>query len=177
MKYFATIFITIFLVGCGYQPISKISHNLVGDRVFIDVIIDKNEPKNSVFIKDAVREGIASRLNKNLSSKNSANTFINVKTKSLSYQPTVYDEYGYITSYKATLVLIFETKFKDDSVSEIQTSGEYDFNIAKRIKNIRYADSIISERERYQAIKEASKEAFDEYVSKLALKGNKNGSN
>jgi putative lipoprotein len=49
--------------------------------------------------------------------------------------------------------------------------------VVRRQKSVRYADSVISDTQKYEAIKEASKEAFDEYIANLAVKGYKNGSN
>ncbi|MDL0087953.1 LPS assembly lipoprotein LptE [Campylobacter gastrosuis] len=177
MRYIFAIFLAFFFVGCGYKPVSKITNDVLSDSVYVEVIVDKTEPKNSVFIQDAVKEGIVSRLNRNLGSKESAKTKIQVRTKSLTYTPTIYDEYGYISSYQAVLKLEFTTDFKDATTSVITASGEYDFSISRRTKSTRFADSVISENEKYEAIREASKEAFDEYISKLAIKGYKNGSN
>ena len=176
MRYFLAFFIAIFICGCGYKPDSKITHDLVGDKIYIDVIISKEEPKNSVWIKDAVKEGMVARLNKNLSSKESADTSIIISVKDLNYEAIIYDEFGYITSYKAHLSLNYKTKFKDGSVVDIPATGEYDFSVARRQKDVRFADSILSDTQKYEAIKEASKEAFDEYIASLAVKGYRNGS-
>jgi len=148
----------------------------VGDKIYVDVIISKEEPKNSVWIKDAVKEGMVARLNKDLSSKESADTSIIISVKDLNYEAIIYDEFGYITSYKAHLSLNYKTKFKDGSVVDIPATGEYDFSVARRQKDVRFADSILSDTQKYEAIKEASKEAFDEYIASLAVKGYRNGS-
>ncbi|OUT09614.1 penicillin-binding protein [Campylobacter concisus] len=176
MRYFLAFFIAIFICGCGYKPVSKITHDLVGDKIYVDVIISKEEPKNSVWIKDAVKEGMVARLNKNLSSKESADTSIIISVKDLNYEAIIYDEFGYITSYKAHLNLNYKTKFKDGSVVDIPATGEYDFSVARRQKDVRFADSVLSDTQKYEAIKEASKEAFDEYIASLAVKGYRNGS-
>jgi len=176
LRYFLALFIAIFICGCGYKPVSKISQDLIGDRVYVDVVISKEEPKNSVWIKDAVKEGMVARLNKNLSSKESADTSIIISVKDLNYEAIIYDEFGYITSYKAHLSLNYKTKFKDGSVVDIPATGEYDFSVARRQKDVRFADSILSDTQKYEAIKEASKEAFDEYIASLAVKGYRNGS-
>ena len=55
-------------------------------------------------------------------------------------------------------------------VVDIPATGEYDFSVARRQKSIRYADSVISDTQKYEAIKEASKEAFDEYIAKFSCK-------
>ena len=176
MRYFLAFFIAIFICGCSYKPVSKITHDLVGDKIYVDVIISKEEPKNSVWIKDAVKEGMVARLNKNLSSKESADTSIIISVKDLNYEAIIYDEFGYITSYKAHLSLNYKTKFKDGSVVDIPATGEYDFSVARRQKDLRFADSVLSDTQKYEAIKEASKEAFDEYIASLAVKGYRNGS-
>lgn len=176
MRYFLAFFIAIFICGCGYKPVSKITQDLVGERIYVDVIISKEEPKNSVWIKDAVKEGMVARLNKSLSSKENADTSIIISVKELTYDAIIYDQYGYITSYKASLQLNYRTKFKDGSVVDVPASGEYDFSVARRQKDVRFADSVISDTQKYEAIKEASKEAFDEYIANLAVKGYKNGS-
>lgn len=176
MRYFLAFFIAVFICGCGYKPVSKITQDLIGERIYVDVIISKEEPKNSVWIKDAVKEGMVARLNKSLSSKESADTSIIISVKELTYDAIIYDQYGYITSYKASLQLNYRTKFKDGSVVDVPASGEYDFSVARRQKDVRFADSVISDTQKYEAIKEASKEAFDEYIANLAVKGYKNGS-
>ncbi|MDO4875174.1 MAG: LPS assembly lipoprotein LptE [Campylobacter sp.] len=176
MRYFLAFFIAIFICGCGYKPVSKITNDLVGDKIYVDVIISKEEPKNSVWIKDAVKEGMVARLNKNLVSKESADALIIISVKDLNYEAIIYDEFGYITSYKAHLSLNYKTKFKDGTVVDILATGEYDFSVARRQKDVRFADSILSDTQKYEAIKEASKEAFDEYIASLAVKGYRNGS-
>ncbi|MDO5045078.1 LPS assembly lipoprotein LptE [Campylobacter sp.] len=174
MRFIAAIFIAVFLVGCGYKPVSKIANEIMHESVYVDVYIDKSEPKSSVWIKDSVKEGIVSRLNRNLSNDKNANTNIEVRIKSLNFQALAYDEDGYVSLYKAVLNLEFDTKFKDNKRYKIATSGEHDFTISKKIKDIRYADSVISETDKYNAIKIASQEAFDEYIATLAVKGFKN---
>ena len=156
MRYFLAFFIAIFICGCGYKPVSKITQDLVGEKIYVDVIISKEEPKNSVWIKDAVKEGMVARLNKSLSSKESADTSIIISVKELTYDAIIYDQYGYITSYKASLQLNYKTKFKDGSVVDVPASGEYDFSVARRQKDVRFADSVISDTQKYEAIKEAS---------------------
>ena len=42
------------LAGCGYKPVSKITNDIMGEHVYVNVLISKEEPKNSVWIKDSV---------------------------------------------------------------------------------------------------------------------------
>lgn len=171
MRNFLAIFLVFIMAGCGYRPIATISNDIFDSSVFVNVKIDKKEPKNSVWITDAVKEGVVSRLGLALSNDESTQTRIDVAINSLNYTSLSYDELGYITAYKVVLSLGFKTTLKDGSIVEKNTSGEHDFSVSRKIKNTRFADSVISDTERFEAIKEASKEAFDEYISYLAIIG------
>ena len=177
MRKILTVFCLIFLIGCGYKPISKIAKETIEGSVFVDVTMSKTDPQNTVAIKDAIRQGIVQRLGMSLADRSSAQSHIVAAIKSLSFTELSYDQYGYITSYKIVLNLSYKTKFKDGKIVETTASGEHDFSVARRSKSTRYADSIISDTDKFEAIKEASKEAFDEYIANLAIKAYQNGSN
>lgn len=164
-------FCALLVLGCGYKPIAQNIANILGNSVYVNVKINKQEPQNSVWINDAVREGVVSRLHLGLAQEDSASSSILVSIKSIDYQALSYDELGYITSYKVKLSLNFSTTFKNGEVVEKTTSAEHDFSISRKLKDTRFADSVISDAERFEAIKEASKEAFDEYISYLAILG------
>ncbi|QCD52300.1 LPS assembly lipoprotein LptE [Campylobacter sp. RM16192] len=174
MRFVAAIFIAVFLIGCGYKPLSKITKDIMGEDVYVHVVIDRADPKSSVWIADSIKEGIVSRLNRKLSGDKNAKTKIIASVKSVNLQALLYDEDGYVSLYKAVLKMEFDTKLENGKSHKSITTGEYDFTISKKIKDIRYADSVISETDRYNAIKEASKEAFEEYLAVLAVKGFKN---
>ena len=176
MKIKILLFLAAFiLAGCGYKPVSKITNDIMGERVYVNVLISKEEPKNSVWIKDSVFEGIVTRLGKRISYDKNEPTRIIVSIKSVSYQPLLYDEHGYVSSYKALLTLNFDTGLKDGKTLSVTTSGEHDFTVSQKVRNNRYADGVISESDKYNAIKVASQEAFDEYIAVLAVRGLKNG--
>ena len=88
---------------------------------------------------------------------------------SISFSPTVYDKYGYVIAYKATVNLLTKYEGVDKKPEQFTTSGEYDFSIA--------ANSVISDTSRYEAIKYAASDALDEFVSRIAIKGLRNGNN
>lgn len=173
MRLLSAILIFLFF-GCGYQPVSTTTHNLIGDNVFVDVIISKTDPQNTVVIKDALRKAVITRLNRTLTDKELADTIIMAKIKSLNFQVISYDDFGYATAYKAILVMDYEIKSKD-FIKNIQTSGDYDFTVSKQIQNTKFTDSVISDNDRFNAIKNASEETFDELISKIAILGVKSG--
>ncbi len=149
-----------FFFGCGYKPITKISQNVLGDRVYAYTSISINDPQNSVIIQDAVKEAVVSRFGSVLSFKKDAKSILHVNIKSVNFRPIVYDKNGYITSYKAKVILGIDTTFSDGSKRHYDTYGEYDFHIQ--------ANSVISDIKRFDAIKYSSLSALDEYIAFIA---------
>lgn len=170
-KILTFIFCAIFVVGCGYIPTTKVAKEILSDDIFVDVIMSKTDPQNTVAIKDAIRNGIVQRLGKNLSSKESADTYIIAKINSLRFSELTYDQFGYVTSYRADLSVNYKTKLKDGSIFSIDTVGDYDFRVSRLAKDVRDTSSVISDNDRYKAIENASKQAFDEFISALAIRG------
>lgn len=167
--FLGAIALVLLLVGCGYKPTSYYAKEALGNKIYAEVTISRQDPQNSVLIKDAVNEAVVSRFGSKLTSKELADTTLHVSIGSISLSPTVYDKYGYVTAYKTTVVLAIKYEGTDKKVQHISTSGEYDFSIQ--------ANSVISDTSRFEAIRLASIDAIDEFVSKIAIKGLRNGNN
>ncbi|MCZ6150277.1 LPS assembly lipoprotein LptE [Campylobacter ureolyticus] len=174
MKKIALFLALFFMVGCSYKPVSKITSDILGDSIFVDAIMSKTDPQNTVAIKDAVREGVAYRLHKKLAPRNIAQSYIEVSINSLNFSALTYDQYGYVTSYRANLSLNFKTKLKDGRVINLKGAGDHDFRVTKLLKSVRDTSSVISDQERYSAIQNASLQAFDEFIAALSIEGLKN---
>lgn len=160
------LFFAFFLASCGYVPTSKVANTLFDDKIYVNVELNLQDPKNSIFVADTLREMISSKLGKQLALKHEASDIINVKMNNLEFIPLIYDKNGYVVKYKARLSLDFNVLFKDGTSESFSTRGSYNFDILP--------NSIISDNIRTNAIKNASSEAFDEFISVLAIKGNKN---
>lgn len=167
------IIFAIFIVGCGYTPVARVTQSILGDNVFVDVAMSKTDPRNTVAIKDAVRDGVVYRLHRSLSDRQNADTKIFVSIRSLTFSALTYDKFGYITSYRANLSLNFRTELKDGRVLNIPGSGDHDFRVTRLVKSSRDTSSVISDQERYEAIQNASTQAFDEFIAALAVQGYK----
>ncbi|ASQ30445.1 putative lipooligosaccharide transport system, OM component (LptE family) [Campylobacter avium LMG 24591] len=157
------VFLALFFCACGYVPTSKMANNIFHDDVYLEVEIADKDPKNSIFVVDAIRDIIINKFGKNLVQKNEAKDFIYVKMGNLDFQPIIYDENGYVVGYRAKLFLEIKLVLQNGLQEFITTSGDYDFDILP--------NSIISDNARYEAIRAASDEAFDEFVSVIAIKG------
>lgn len=177
-----SLFFVLVLAGCGYKPASKLARLSLGDSVYISVEIDKKEPQNSVWLTDAIRSGLASRLNVAISDDINAPASINVRIAGIGYEPIAYDAFGYITAYRVRLELEFKTKTKqglelclsadESGFCEFASliSAEQDFSLAGGLKDIELIQSVLSQEQRFKAVQLASAEAFDEYISLLVLK-------
>lgn len=167
---FLGLLIIAFISGCGYKPSSYYAKSALGDKIYAEVTISRQDPRNSVLIKDAVNEAIVSRFSGKLVSKEQADSVLHVRIQSISFSPTVYDTYGYVIAYKTTVVLAMTYENDAKKVEKLTATGEYDFSIDKK-------DSVISDTNRFEAIRYASSDALDEFVSKIAIKGLRNGNN
>lgn len=152
-----------FLVSCGYKPVSVASKAAIGKKVYVDISISANDPQNSVLIKDAVLEAVVSRFGKYLSGKKEADTLIKAKIKSVGFEPLLYDRNGYVISYRTKVILQMDTNFKTFNSKRYNANGKYDFLIQP--------NSIVSDKKRFEAIKNSSLDALDEYIAFMSIKG------
>ncbi|TKX31745.1 LPS assembly lipoprotein LptE [Campylobacter estrildidarum] len=165
MKNFFVCFLILFFSACGYTPTSKIANNIFNDKVYVNVELNLQDPKNSIFVADTLKEMVISKLGRKLALKDEADDIINVRMSNLDFIPLIYDKNGYVVNYKAKLNLEFYVVFKNGTKEHFKTSGSYNFDISP--------NSIISDSARYDAIRAASSEAFDEFISAIAIKGYK----
>ncbi len=166
---FLGFLIAVVISGCGYKPSSYYAKQALGDRLYAEVTISRQDPRNSVLIKDAVNEAIVSRFGGKLVTKEQADSVLRVNIQSISFSPTVYDTYGYVIAYKTTVVLAMQYENANKKIEYLTATGEYDFSIE--------ANSVISDTNRFEAIRYAANDALDEFVSKIAIKGLRNGNN
>lgn len=167
MRPLASLFLIFFLSACGYVPISKLADVIFDEKVYVNVELNPADPQNSIFVADTLKEMIISKLGRKLALKHEADDIINVRMINLEFIPLVYDKNGYVVSYKAKLNLSFHMVLKYGSEANFNTSGSYNFDISP--------NSIISDEARQSAIRAASSEAFDEFISMVAMRGYKSG--
>lgn len=162
-QFFGLLLIALFISACGYRPSSQYVKEVLGERVYVEVAISRQDPKNSVLINDAVNEAVITRFGAKLSDKINADTNLYVSIGSITFSPILYDVNGYVISYKAQVSLSTRYDTKKKESGRFSTVGEYDFSIV--------ANSVISDSQRFDAIRQASVDALHEVVSKLAIKG------
>lgn len=166
---FLGLLIAAFISGCSYKPSSYYAKQALGNKIYAEVTISRQDPRNSVLIKDAVNEAVVSRFGAKLVSKAEAESVLHVSINSINFSPTVYDRFGYVIAYKAIVLLAIDYEDENKKVQKLTASGEYDFSIE--------SNSVMSDNNRFDAIRYASNDALDEFVSKIAIKGLRNGNN
>ncbi|MDR1554804.1 MAG: LPS assembly lipoprotein LptE [Campylobacteraceae bacterium] len=156
--------LSLFLMaGCGYKPSVQLANSVLGKKVYIHVSMSREDPQNTVLIKDAVSSAFIDKFGSQIVTKELADTLLDVTLQSVTFKPLVYDQNGYVISYKTTANLKIDYDLFSGEKGTVITSGDYDFPIA--------ADSIISDIKRFEAIKYASEDAIDEFTATITLKG------
>ena len=113
MKNFVVFLSLVFFIACGYNPTSKMASNVFDKNVYVNVELSMQDPRNSIFVADTLKEMVISKLGRRLALKHEADDIINVRMNNLSFIPLVYDKNGYVITYKAKLNLDFNVVFKD----------------------------------------------------------------
>lgn len=148
--------------ACGYKPSSKYSRAVVGEKISTSVVISAQDPENTVIIKDAVDSAIVEVFRASLTSRNYSDTHLSLSISPPTYTPVQYDTNGYVISYRATIRLSI-VRDTHGLKKKYSTSGTYDFAID--------ANAVITDQERFDAIKGSSAKAISAFVAKVSAEG------
>jgi len=158
------IAIILLFNACGYRPSSKYARKVVGSRVSTDVVISSEDPANTVFIKDAVDTALVTVFHTSLTAPSYADTNLVIKLQSPSYTPTQYDTSGFVVAYRATIILNITRKSKD-IIKNYIAKGTYNFTVSP--------NSVLTDQERYNAIKFGSIKAIQSFIAQVSAEGSK----
>ena len=162
MKQIVFAIIAFLFIGCsGYKPSSYYTKQEISDKVFVHLDINIDNASNSVLIKDAMNEMVVSRFHSSLvSSRDEADTIINISLGSVGVSEIQYDRVGYIKIYRATVSI--KVNYKTNKITRnISVSDYYDFSVD--------SDAVVSDSKRQEAIKIAASKALEEVLSKIAI--------
>ncbi len=149
------------ITACGYKPSSHYAKEQLNGKIFVNLLIDLEDPRNAVLIKDAMNELIVHRLDSEIVyDRKLADTIMNVKLNSVRMVVLQDDEQGYNKLYKAVVNILVDYDNKSGKRS-FNVSGDYDFSIDN--------GTTITDTKRFEAIKNAASEALEEIISKLAV--------
>ena len=151
--------------GCGYRPTTYYAKKELSGNVFVKLFIDLKDPRNAVVVKDSMNQLLIQKLGlKLVYDESQADVIMNLKINSVSMSVLQYDDDGYNQVYRATVnILVSYTKKGRKGVTSFTVSGENDFSVGDD------DDDTITDTVRYDAIEEASDDALDEVLSKIAV--------
>jgi hypothetical protein len=164
LKYFVLALVLVFFTSCGYQPSSKFARNVVGEKVSTSISISQSDPENSVIMKDSVDAAVIEVFHANLVSKSESQTHLHLSVSNPKYTPIEYDSNGYVIAYRTKITLKIKKYFRGIS-KEYTSKGTYDFSIAP--------NSIISDQERFQAIKFSATKAIESFLAHISAEGSR----
>lgn len=162
MKFLFLLILIIHLSGCGYKPSAKYVRAVTGEKITTSVIISETDPENSVLIKDAVDKAIIEVFHASLVDKEHADTFLSLSIDKPIYTPLQYNKDGFIVAYRATITLHITRRTKD-VLKLYATTGNYDFSVLP--------NSVLSDQERFDAIKYSSIKAIASFVARVSAEG------
>jgi len=161
-QFLGTLLIFVLLAGCGYLPASKQARKVVGEKLYVEVIVPLEDPENAVIIKDATRNAVVTRFHASLVPLNEAKTKLLVRMGSIGFVPLQYDENGYIVVYRA-VVSIQVTRTSKSESKTYSSKGNFDFAIEP--------NAVITDTQRFDAISKASLKALDSFVAQVGAEG------
>ena len=157
------LFLIILLISaCGYRPSSKFSRDVLGQNISTSVTISVEDPENTVLIKDAVDSAIIESLQASLVSRDQADTHLAIAILKPSYSPIQYDSNGFVITYRMSIGLTI-IKYSNGTSKRYNTRGTYDFSVVP--------NAVVTEKERFDAIKFSASKAINEFISKISAEG------
>lgn len=163
MKYSITLIALLFM-ACGYVPVTSYSNKVFGEGVYVEITMDPQLPEASVSAKDAINLAILTRFNNILSSKQNAQSTIDVRVLSVSSTPVAYDANGFVSYYRATVSLSFKVQNLNGATLNANTSGYYDYLATS-------TSALLIEEAKLSAVSNATIQALDKFISQMAYYG------
>ncbi len=156
------VFSSVF-TGCGYKPSIHYAKKELKGKVFVKLFVDLKDPKNVVLIKDSMNQILAQKIGSKLVHDESlADTIMYLRINSVNMKTLQYDIDGYNKLYKAVVdILVNYTKKATNEKRKFTVTGEHNFSVDD--------GSTITDTKRFDAIKNASEDAMDEVLSKIAV--------
>jgi len=154
----------VLLSGCGYKPSAKYAREVLGNKISTSVVISAQDPENTVIIKDAVDLAIVEVFHASLTPRKFATTHLGLILSEPQYTVLQYNTNGYIISYRATISLKI-LRESDNIRKQYTTIGTYDFAVEP--------NAVLTDQERFNAIKFSSIKAISSFVAKVSAEGSK----
>jgi len=162
MKLSILLFVVFGIMACGYRPSAKYSREVIGEKVSTNVVISAKDPENTVIIKDAVDAAIVKVFHASLTTRALSQTHLKLSISNPAYSPIQYNNNGYVVGYRTTITLSI-VRYHNGFSKSYTAKGTYDFSIQP--------NAIISDQERFKAIKYSSEKAIRSFLAQVSAEG------
>ncbi len=162
MKVFLAVLGVLLLTVCGYKPSSHYIKQVFADAVYVDVKVDAVEPENAPFIKDEMNRLVYTRFKGRVTSEALAENKIEIRYAGSNYIPLAYDENGYVTRYRANIIVRFKMETKQGQLSK---------TISSIVESDIRASSFTSSALKIEAIRKGLGKALDQFLAYVSAKG------
>ncbi|NCO01360.1 MAG: hypothetical protein GW906_05995 [Epsilonproteobacteria bacterium] len=158
----STLLILTLFSACGYQPSSKFSRSVVGEKISTSVVISVQDPENTVIIKDAVDSAIIEVFHASLTNRAEAQTHLDLSIGIPSYTPVQYNRDGYVIAYRMSITLNI-IRHHNGLSKAYSASGTYDFAVVP--------NAVVTDQERFDAIKFSASKAILSFIAQVSAEG------
>jgi len=152
----------IFVTGCGYKPSTEYQSKIFGKKIKPVVEIDIKNPRESIFLKDAINDAIYTFLNEDIC-YNNCDSIMKINSHSSSLEVLDYDENGYPLIYRSTVQLSVTIIDKSKVRRNYNVTGIYDFKVESQ--------GVLNDEARLNAYKNASINALNKLFALIAKDG------
>jgi hypothetical protein len=152
----------LLFAGCGYKPTVGYAQKEIKGLVYVDLHVNINSFKESIFIKDTMNRLIAGNLKgKLVKDKSLADTIVYLTLGSVSHSVLSSDTDGYVSKYRTTVRVNVRYKQKEQPTKSFSLSDYSDYAVA--------TDGQLSDQRKNQAINDATSRAMKKVFTKIAL--------
>jgi len=152
----------IFITGCGYKPSVEYQNKIFGKKIKPIVNLDIENPRESIFLKDAINDAIYTILNKNICYTN-CDSIMKINSQNSSLIVLDYDQNGYPNLYRSIVRLNVTIINKFNKSKTYNVSGSYDFRVKSQ--------GVLNDEAKLNAYKNASINALNKLFALIAKDG------
>jgi len=148
--------------GCGYKPSSYYAKKAIDGKVYVDLVMNMDNTRNTVLVKDAMNALILNEFSAKLTNnKEEADTYVVISLSGVSHSSINTGDDGYTDSYRTTVVVNIKYTKKGLKTKSLNVSDYYDFSVD--------SDSVVTDQKKKTAVKNAAAKALDNLFSKIAV--------
>lgn len=157
----------LLLSGCGYKPVASFADKVLGKSVFVRLVVNLANPKNSVEFKDMLNRVIVQRFQNTLTSEKQADSIITIEMSRVADTSISQNKEGFTTFYRVTVYVDYTYDNKMGIVKSFHDNGYYNYAVSLQ-------NPLITYNNRLYAIEQALEQTLTQFVAQIAYEGKVN---